>query len=145
MPLKRCFTGGRWWPTFSGIWILSSSPPKKNIGRIGPPLTKLSRSVHAGFFPETTFQIKQKYLIFMENFQKNQRKSINTCNKVKLTNQTPFINLNPLSRNPGSATEGTDQHAHLYCLISSTIIHLLTATWSLLLSWSHDFSFTWLR
>ena len=39
----------------------------------------------------------------MDNFQENQEKIINY--QVKLTNQTPppFVNLDPLSRNPGSA------------------------------------------
>ena len=45
--------------------------------------------------------LSQKYLIFMENFQKNQEKIIN--NHVKLKHRTPFVNLNHLSRNPGSA------------------------------------------
>ena len=37
----------------------------------------------------------------MENFQKNLGKLIN--NQVNLTNRTPFVKLNPLSRNPGIA------------------------------------------
>ena len=39
----------------------------------------------------------------MENFQKDQEKLIN--NQVKLTIEPPFVNLNPPSRNPGSAPE----------------------------------------
>ena len=35
--------------------------------------------------------------ILIENFQKNLDFIIN--NQVKLTNQTPFVNMNPLSRN----------------------------------------------
>ena len=44
----------------------------------------------------------------MENFQKNLDKLINKQvkltinNHLKLKNQTPFVNLNLLSRNPGS-------------------------------------------
>ena len=45
-------------------------------------------------------QLRQNYFIFMENFQKNQRKFIN--NQVKLTNRTPLYKFEPLSRNPGS-------------------------------------------
>ena len=37
----------------------------------------------------------------MENFQKYLENLIS--NQVKLTNETPYVNLNPLSRNPGSA------------------------------------------
>ena len=48
--------------------------------------------------------LRQNYFIFMENFQKNLEKLINIINQVKLTNQTPFVKLNPLSRNPGSGS-----------------------------------------
>ena len=47
--------------------------------------------------------LRQNYFIFMENFQKNLEKIINY--QVKLTNQSPFVNLNPLSGNPGSAPD----------------------------------------
>ena len=40
---------------------------------------------------------RQNYFIFMENFQKNQEKI-----KFIYTGKIPFVNLNPLSRNPGS-------------------------------------------
>ena len=48
--------------------------------------------------------------IFMESFQKNQEKIINY--RINLTNQPPhahthFVNLNPLSKNPGSGPECT--------------------------------------
>ena len=44
-----------------------------------------------------------KYLIFMENLQKNQVTLINDL--IKLTNQTPLYKFEPprLSRHPGSA------------------------------------------
>ena len=47
--------------------------------------------------------IRDKIIPFskMENFQKNQEKITN--NQVQFTNPTPFVNLNPLSRNLGSA------------------------------------------
>ena len=45
--------------------------------------------------------MRLKYLIFMENFQKNRETLIKDL--IKLTNRTPFVNLNPLSRHPGSA------------------------------------------
>ena len=43
---------------------------------------------------------RAKKFILKENFKKNQENIIN--NQVKLTNQTPFVNLKPLLRNPGS-------------------------------------------
>ena len=50
-PAKRHSNGvslaGQWWPTFRGIWIV---PPlinlKKNVAKVGPPLTKLYGSAH---------------------------------------------------------------------------------------------------
>ena len=49
-PAKHHLNGvaltGRWWPTLSGIPILSPfQSTKKNVS-VGPPLTKLSGSVH---------------------------------------------------------------------------------------------------
>ena len=49
--------------------------------------------------------LRQNYSIFMGNFQKNPDKISN--NQVQLPNRTPFVNLNPLSRNPGSAPTTT--------------------------------------
>ena len=43
--------------------------------------------------------LRQNYLIFMENFQKNQEKFI--INHEKFTNRTPLCKFKPLSRNPG--------------------------------------------
>ena len=45
--------------------------------------------------------LRTNFFFFMENFQKSEEKLMK--NLVKLKNQTPFSNLNPLSRNPGSA------------------------------------------
>ena len=60
----------------------------------------------------------------MENFQKNQEILINY--HVKLTNRNPFVNLNPLSRNPGSAPGsvfwGTKcKHEFFSCGLSAAI------------------------
>ena len=61
--------------------------------------------------------LRQNYSILMENFQKIQKKIANNKfrkfsqknanNKVQSTNRTPFVNLNPLLRNPGSAPADT--------------------------------------
>ena len=45
--------------------------------------------------------LRQNYSIFMEHFQKKSGKLTN--NQLQPTNRTPFVSLNPLSRNPGSA------------------------------------------
>ena len=53
MPAKHHFNGvslaGQWWPAYSGIWNLPSlinfKKRKRNV-KVGPPLTKLSGSVH---------------------------------------------------------------------------------------------------
>ena len=42
-----------------------------------------------------------QYDINRKNFFRKSGK--NNINRVKLTNRTPFVNMNPLSRNPGSA------------------------------------------
>ena len=67
----------------------------------------------------------------MENYQKNLEKIIN--NQVKLTSRNPFVNLNPLSRNPrpGSAPDmcmcqSTNQTIHLYTSQSSISITRLS-------------------
>ena len=48
MPFKRSLVG-RWWPAYSGIWILpplfNRKNPKINV-KVGLPLTKLSGSAH---------------------------------------------------------------------------------------------------
>ena len=46
--------------------------------------------------------LRQNHLIFIENFLKKQENWL-INNHVILTNRTAFVNLNPLSRNPGSA------------------------------------------
>ena len=40
---------GRWWPAYSGIWILHfiKKEEKKTLSELGPPLSKLSESAHA--------------------------------------------------------------------------------------------------
>ena len=47
IPFKWLFA---FWPALSGNWILSTPPPplqlKKDVVRVGPPLTKLSGSAH---------------------------------------------------------------------------------------------------
>ena len=60
--------------------------------------------------------LKQDYFIFMENFQKNQEKLMK--NEVKLTNQTPFANLNPLPKNPGLAAESSINIAQTWVQLS---------------------------
>ena len=52
--------------------------------------------------------LRKTYFIFMRNFQKNQHKISNY--QVQFSNQTPpppFVNLNPLARNPRSAPVST--------------------------------------
>ena len=51
-PAKRNFNGvslaDRWWPIYSGIWILypPSTKKRETVIKFGPPLTKNSGSVH---------------------------------------------------------------------------------------------------
>ena len=44
--LNGVLLAGQWWPTFSGIWILSSTKTKQKNVKIGPSLTKLSGSAY---------------------------------------------------------------------------------------------------
>ena len=44
--------------------------------------------------------LRQNYLTFIENFEKSQEIDKQAC---KINKSNPFVNLNPLSRNPGSA------------------------------------------
>ena len=44
--------------------------------------------------------LRQNYLTFIENFEKSQEIDKQTC---KINKSNPIVNLNPLSRNPGSA------------------------------------------
>ena len=48
--------------------------------------------------------LRQNHFTFLATFQKNQEKTLINNNQVKLSNGTPFKNLNPLyiSSNPGS-------------------------------------------
>ena len=49
--------------------------------------------------------LRQNYSIFMRNFKQNQHKLSN--NHVQFSNQTSFVNLNPLARNSGSTPAST--------------------------------------
>ena len=68
MPVKSHFNGvwlaGRWWSAYSGIWILSSTLKKKNVVKVGPPLTKLSGSAHVS--PIWRMEVSQKMSLARE-------------------------------------------------------------------------------
>ena len=67
-----------------------ASAPIKDSGRF-----------RGGFWGSLELPFETKLFHFHGKFQKNQERIINF--QVKLTNGTPCGNLNPLSRNPGSA------------------------------------------
>ena len=68
-PFNGVSLAGRWWPAFSGIWILSSSKnkKKKQVVKVEPPLTNVSGSAHRFCYCDTSLMRSSAKIEYSQN------------------------------------------------------------------------------